>query len=136
VVLQAGGNPFGTGSVAATLFQTGIVPQGTKSISFLANASGPFAVTLGGTNLDLVSFPVTNENYSLYEADVSAFAGTTSTLMFSALALSSSASDQGTLFFDDILFSPDAIPEPSGLNLLLIGVLGLGVWHRIRRRAA
>jgi len=136
VVLQAGGNPFGTGPVAASLSQTGLIPDGTKSIRFLAEGIGPIAVNLGGSNLNLISFPVSNENYSVYEADASAFAGVIEPLTFTALALSTSASDQGIFYLDDIMFSPDAIPEPSSLTLLAIVLVGLVLRHLACRKTA
>lgn len=136
VLLQAGGNPFGTGPVPASLSQIGLVPSGTKSIRFLAEGIGPIAVNLGGSTLNLVSFPVSNENYSVYEADASMFAGIVEPLTFTALALSTSAKDQGIFYLDDIMFSPDAIPEPGSLSLVLVGVACLAFWQRVRRRAA
>jgi hypothetical protein len=134
--LEAGDSLSGGGSADASLSQTGVVPEGTMSLSFFAESFGPFSVSLGGSNLNLVSFPVAGQNYGLYEADISAFAGQTAELQFTVFAQNPYESQLRWLTLDDILFSPDAIPEPSGLKLLVIGVLGLGVWHRIRRRAA
>ncbi len=66
----------------ASLSQTGLVPIGTKSLSFLAFTNGPFAVSLGGTNLGLTSSLVAGQDYSLFQADVSAFAGQTGGIGF------------------------------------------------------
>jgi hypothetical protein len=132
--LEAGSQLF-TGSPAdASLAQTGLVPVGTKSLSFFAESFGPFSVSLGGTNLNLVSFPVAGQNYNLYEADISAFAGQTTELEFTLF--SEEPSGLNAMSLDDILFSPDAIPEPSSLILVLVGVACLVFWQAARRRAA
>src|SRR5439155_19996108 len=94
----------------ASLSQIGLVPPGTRSISFLVGSHGVFTVSLGGVNLDPISIPVTN-NLTLYRADASAFAGETVELRFTAVARVSE------LYLDDIQFSPEAIPEPSTLTL-------------------
>jgi hypothetical protein len=142
VLLQAGGvtdpdsgtNVF----VDVSLSQTGLVPLGTRSLTFLASLafpSSPFTVSLGGTDLNLISFPVANQNYSLYEADVSAFAGQTAELTFTALTQKGHAQDCW-LSLDAIQFSSDPIPEPSGLSLLAIGVVALGCWRVTYRKTA
>jgi hypothetical protein len=137
-VLQADYYP-GLGPVAVSLSQTGLVPPGTRSISFLAFPSslavGNFAVSLGGTTLNLISFPVTNENYTLYEADASAFAGLVEELkltLFPALP----SGDNRYLSLDDIMFSPDAIPEPGSVALVMVGVGALALWRWTRRKSA
>ena len=144
VVLQAGNYPpFGPPPIGPTdvsLSQTGLVPAGTKSLRFLALPAGgfaasPFAVSLGGVNLNLVSFPVTNENYTLYEADVSAFAGLDEELKFTLLAQNPHVGNR-YLSLDSIEFSPDPIPEPSGLSLLVIGIVGLGIWRVTWRKTS
>ena len=133
-VLQAGVyNGFTPTDVS--LSQTGLVPSGTKSLSFLATPSSlavsNFAVSLGGTNLNLISIPVTNENYTLYEADVSAFAGLVEELQFTLFAQDPHVSNR-YLSLDDIMFSPDAIPEPSTVDLVMVGVAALGLWRWAR----
>jgi hypothetical protein len=144
VVLQAGNYPpFGPPPVGPTdvsLSQTGIVPTGTKTLAFYALPAGgfaasPFAVSLGGSNLTLVPFPVAGENYTLYEADVSAFAGLDEELKFTLFSQNPHV-DNRYLSIDDIMFSPDAIPEPSSLNLLVIGIVGLGIWRVTWRKTS
>lgn len=136
-VLQADFYP-GIGPAAVSLAQTGLVPLGTKSLSFLAFPSSlavsNFTVSLGGTPLNLISFPVTNENYSLYEADVSAFAGLVEELKFTLFPALPSGNNR-YLSLDDIMFSPDAIPEPSSLSLVMVGVASLGIWRMTRRKS-
>lgn len=120
----------------ASLSQTGLVPGGTKSLSFLAFTNGPFAVSLGGTSLNLISSPVAGQNYSLFQADVSAFAGQTEELDFTVFADNPYDNRIRSLVLDDILFSPDAIPEPSSLSLVVVGVACLALSQLVRRRAA
>jgi hypothetical protein len=135
-VLQADFYP-GLGPVAVSLAQTGLVPSGTKSLAFyalaLGQAASSFTVSLGGTNLDLISFPVPNKNYTLCEADVSAFAGLVEELKFTLFPALPNG-DNRYLSLDDIMFSPDAIPEPSSLILLTVGILGLSAWCVPRRK--
>jgi hypothetical protein len=137
VLLQAG-NLLGVDPltpVNVSLSQTGLVPPTTRSLSFLAGSNGSFTVSLGGTDLNLISFPVANENYDLYVADVSAFAGQTAELTFTVLAHNPSVHSIN-LYLDDIQFSSDPIPEPSGLTLLLVGIVGLVFSHRTRPKTA
>jgi hypothetical protein len=132
--LQAGLSLFpGGGSDDASLSQTGLVPIGTKSLSFLAVTNGPFAVSLGGTNLNLISSPVAGQDYSLFQADVSAFAGKTAELTFTLFPEIPHVNDTG-LTLDDIMFSPDAIPEPSTVDLVTVVVACLAFCRIARRR--
>jgi len=137
VLLQSGNPLLGSSAtnVNASISQTALVPVGTKSLTFLARPIGPFSVSLGGSNLTLISFPVANQNYSLYEADISTFAGLTEALTFTALAQPIHAND-GWLYLDDIQFSPTVIPEPSTMSILIVGVLGLFFWQRTHRKTA
>lgn len=125
----------GSGNADASLSQTGLVPIGTKSLSFIAVTNGPFAVSLGGTTLNLTSSPVAGHNYRLYQADVSAFAGQTNELVFTVFAENPYNNRLRSMLLDDIQFSPDVIPEPSSLSLLAIGIMGLALFHRTRRNA-
>jgi hypothetical protein len=133
VFLEAGVQ-LGSSSIPAdaSLSQTGLVPVGTKSLSFLATAFGPFSVSLGGTTLNLISSPVANHNYSLYEADISAFAGQTAELKFAVFAQNPYQSQIHGLTLDDIQFSPNPVPEPSTLLLTASGALLL--WPLLKRK--
>jgi hypothetical protein len=132
VSLEAGSQLFSDPSTPAdvSLSQTGLVPSGTKSLTFLANGFGPFSVSLGGSNLNLISSFVPNHNYELYQADVSAFAGQAAELTFTVFAQNPYNGQLHGLTLDSIEFSPDAIPEPSGLSLLAIGVAVLLLEHQ------
>jgi PEP-CTERM motif-containing protein len=120
----------------ASLSQTGLVPSGTKSLSFLATTyDNPFAVSLASSNLNLISFPIASQNYRLYEADISAFAGQIAELEFTLFAQNPHVNPY-FLSLDDIQFSPEAVPEPSALSLLMIGVGSLIFLHRTHHKTA
>ena len=110
-----------------TMSQTGLVPNGTESLLFDATSSS-FLVSLGSQNLSYIAISNAlnsyGNSYTIYAADVSAFAGQTETLSFS-----SPVAYYGLL--DDIQFSTVAIPEPSAISLLC---LGSGILFYVRRR--
>jgi hypothetical protein len=115
----------GTTTGAPFLSQTGLVPSYAKSITFLATfGTNALQVSLNGTVI-----PLTPIDGGRLAGDVSAFAGRAAELMFTTTL------DVSGVYFDDIQFSPDVIPEPSSLSLLMIGVLGLASFHRTRRKA-
>jgi hypothetical protein len=55
-------------------------------------------------------------NYTLYGADVTAFAGSVGELRF--CALSTPENRYHNVFLDSIAFSPEVVPEPSALALV------------------
>jgi hypothetical protein len=122
-------------TAAATFAQTGLVPAGTESLQFRAqlgahNPLASFDVTLGGQTLSLVSIG-SGTNYTLFGADVHAFAGETAELDFIVNTYPNQFAAQ-YLFLDSIEFSAEAIPEPGVLALF-----GLGAWllgRRVLRR--
>jgi hypothetical protein len=103
---------YGPGSIS----QTALVPANAQSLLFDMTIFGSvgLSVSLGGQQLSytiISSYPYSH--YSLYGANISAFAGKTETLTFSAL-------DTGAVL-DDIQFSSQPVPEPFVLPLLLLG---------------
>ena len=123
VLLQGGGT-----ASAASISQTGLVPANAESLLFIGvgSASDPNAsalqLSLGGQDLSFVV--ISNElNYTLYGADVSAFAGQMEALTFSALEVSTGYNDWN---IDNIQFSTQPVPEPSELALVALGALFLG----------
>jgi hypothetical protein len=108
---------------AVTLSQTAMLPADAASIFFKAQYSGApggiLLVSVGGQNIPFSPIS-TGSDYTLYGGDVSAFAGQSEQLVFSALA--------GENFWniDDIQFSSTPVPEPNGLCLFSAGVLLLG----------
>jgi PEP-CTERM motif len=117
-------------NVPISISQTGLVPAGTESLLFEAKlfGSATMSVYLGGQDLSYVAM-TTTANYTVYGADISAFANQTETLTFSALTpFAATGLDDWTI--DDIQFSPSIVPEPSSSLLLL---LGSGVFIYARR---
>lgn len=119
-----------------TLAQTGLVPVGTESLRFKAQLdfigiSGSFGVTLGGQTLSLVPVAV-GVNYTLYAADVQAWAGQTAELDFTSFAQRPHIGDT-YLYLDSIQFSTLPAPEPGVFGLSALGALVL-VWRVLGRR--
>jgi hypothetical protein len=102
----------------ASIFQTGQIPLGTKSIQFYGNFM--YVVSFAGQQVPLVTLG-TGPNYNILGGDVSVFAGQTGELRFT-----------GSGLLDNIVFSTQAIPEPSVLALSALGTLLL-VWRFHRR---
>jgi hypothetical protein len=107
------------GPTPISLSQTGLIPAGTQSLLFegawFSGGPGP-NVSIGSDNLTL--FPVGN---GLFGANISAWGGQTEQLSFTVPA------GYGPYTFDDISFSPGAVPEPSpvlltGITAALFGV--------------
>ena len=115
--------------VAASISQVGLVPSGTQSLFFSTGfarlTSEDLLVSLAGQPLTLFLINQNGEN-ALYAADVSAFAGTTVDLSFSAMPARYPLF--GGFTIDSIYFSSQAVPEPSGLSLVGLGLLAVG-WH-------
>ena len=110
-----------------TLAQTGLVPVGTESLLFKAqlfSAFEFFSVTLGGKTLSLTPLQ-SGSNYTLYGADIHAWAGQTAALAFTSFYPHPQVG-QIPVYLDAIEFSPQSIPEPSVLGLSALGALLLG----------
>jgi hypothetical protein len=131
VVLQAGlgnspGSPGGVAQTEVSIRQTGLVPLGTQSILFKAQAGYlPLSVTLAGQSIPFFAMG-TGSNYTLYGGDISAFGGQTAELRFTALP----PNDNWTI--DSIEFSSQAVPEPSVLTLFALGSV-LFTWRFLRQ---
>jgi hypothetical protein len=71
----------------------------------------------------------TESTYTVYGANISAWAGDTEQLSFLA---SQAPSGLNNWTLDDISFSPTAIPEPNTLALIVIGGVTFGVrqWRK------
>jgi hypothetical protein len=80
---------------------------------------------LVGTQIIPFAAVGTGPNYTLYAANISAWAGQTEQLTFSALE---DLSVLNNWEIDDITFSTTAVvPEPGALALMLMGGLGFGM---------
>lgn len=119
-----------------SISQTGLIPVSTESLLFDAQQVGfyttyPLQVLIGNQQVPTIIVGNT-PNYTIYGADLSAWAGQVETLTFSA-PVNPHALNQWEL--DDIQFSQTAIvPEPS--PLLLTGISGLVLALRLRIVAA
>jgi hypothetical protein len=132
VVLQPGFDPFGSSqNVGASISQTGLVPANAQSLqfkSFIADSAlaSDFSVSFAGHNLSLVTLG-TGLNYTLYGADISAFAG-----QLGALTIAASAQPNiAPYYFDSFVFLPSSVPEPSTMSLAIICIL-FCCWCRTR----
>jgi len=108
--------------VGAKLAQTGTVPADAESIRFYAGSFDTPFLYFAGQQIP-VSVLQTTSAYTVYGGNISAFAGQTGELRF-----------EGPLTFDNILFSPEPIPEPSAVGLIALGALLLG-WRFFKRRS-
>ena len=111
-------NPTGT----ASIWQTGQIPATAKSLFFLAAPtiiSPPFQVTVGGVVIPVTETSSTSK-YGIWAGDISAFAGQTEQLMFTALPAHGG-------FLDQITFSSNAIPEPTTGALVCLSGLVIGL---------
>jgi len=110
-----------------SISQTGTIPVGTQSLLFEAEPGlGTLDVFIG---TQIVSFSAigSEANYTLYAAGISAWAGDTEQLTFTALE---SDSGMNNWEIDDISFSPNAVPEPSPPALTGIGGMLFALWRR------
>jgi hypothetical protein len=112
---------------AASIGQTGQVPINTLSLLFFQSLTVyGLQVTFNGHVIPLFQTGVTT-NYAIMGGDISAFAGQTGQLLFSALP------NLGNALLDNIQFSSSSIPEPSALALITLGGLLLGYrrWQKV-----
>lgn len=131
VLLQGQFNPshnlIYTNSVA--IGQTGLIPSMAATLLFSAEifVGGPhvanMVVTFNGQNLNYTQIG-SGAGFSIYGADISAFASQTGQLLFTVPY-------NGSVLLDNIQFSTSPVPEPSPLAFLAVGASLLG-W-RLRK---
>jgi hypothetical protein len=119
VYLQGGGT-----ASAASISQSGTIPSGTQSLLFEAEPGHGTLDVFVGTQMVPFMALATGANYTLYGANISAWAGQTEQLTFSALE---DLSVDNNWEVDDISFSPSAVPEPGTLALMLMAFRAYGV---------
>jgi hypothetical protein len=125
------GNDFQPADTA--LAQIGQIPTTAQSLLFKARSAGPFTVSLGGqpvSPVPLLSAP----DYTLFGADISAWAGQQTELRFTSIAPAAGTGDN-SLILDSIEFSTTPIPEPSTFALFGFSVVfAWFIWRHKRQR--
>jgi hypothetical protein len=122
---------------SAAIGQTGTIPFSAKSITFWGSM-GDMQITFNGIPLDFFGTG-SGPNYTIYAADVSAYAGQTGELLFEAPTEIEGAQPPGYLWggggdIDNIQFSATEVPEPGELALIAMGGLFFGLTRALRRR--
>jgi len=112
------GSGFST-PTAASIGQTGQIPLNSRSLIFFLSLNSSLQVTFNGQLISLVQTGST-PNYDIMGGDISAFAGQTGQLLFTAVP------NTGYGLLDNIQFSSSPVPEPSELALAALGTLLFG----------
>jgi hypothetical protein len=114
---------------AASITQTATIPSGMQSLFFEAQPGGGSLDVVIGTQTVPFTAVGSGPNYTLYGANISAWAGNTEQLTFSALEDNSGPNNWE---LDDISFSPTATPEPNTLVLIVMGGAAFAVrqWRK------
>jgi len=123
VFLQGlGGGP----AASVAIGQTAQLPADAASLRYWASPLSILQLSLDGQVLPVFLLGTT-PGYSIFGADVSAFAG-----QMRELRLTGPSNGGG--LFDNIQFSNQPIPEPGMISILLVGLGGFGfrVWSRAR----
>jgi hypothetical protein len=118
-----------------SISQTGLIPDGTRSLFFKAEGGGQLDVELGSQPVFFTAVG-SGPNYTLYGANISAWAGQTAQLTFTVPGAPHQPSMESGWEIDDISFSPiSVVPEASPLVLTGFGALLFGVYNRLRSKA-
>ena len=125
VLLQGAMFSYPTIAATAAIGQTGTIPVGTQSLLFFSMFSEALQVSFNGQPVNYVVSGST-ANYNIYAADMTAYAGQTGQLLFTAPL-------QATVLLDNIQFSTTPVPEPSAVALAALGGLLLAIFPSSRR---
>ena len=125
VLLEGASGVFGSNPTTASIGQTGTIPNTAQSLTFLGNLGGTVLVSFNGQPLSFMAISNTL-NYTIWGADISAYAGQTGQLLFTATL------QRGALL-DDIQFSSLPVPEPAEFALAVLGASILGFHYRRNR---
>ena len=112
ILLQGAG--IGSGHDSAGIGQTAQVPASAQSILFWGSIFGSLDVSFNGNALPFAAAGTTANNYIIYQADISPYAGQIGELLFSAPF-------NANAIIDNIQFSSTAVPEPAALALMALG---------------
>ena len=127
-MVQPASSPLDDPPGTAFLGQTGTVPTDAMSITFIQIYNLPMTLSFHSQDIPLYllgTFEAHNQVYFIQGGDVSRFAGQTGELLFGG-----GRGDGGA--FDDVRFSTEMVPEPSGIAVIgLFAVLGAMAWRRV-----
>ena len=117
-IFLQGGSQYSPTTNGASIGQTGQISNTIQSLTYWG---GPLTVTFNG---NLLAFNIIGggADYSVWQANVSSFAGQTGELLFTAPW-------QNNTFLDNIQFSTVAVPEPGVWSLLGLSALLVGGWR-------
>jgi hypothetical protein len=112
---------FSGGTGNSAISQSGTVPSTARSILFKTGLPGPGGAPTLTLNAEVVSNVLLErtQNYALYGADITRYAGTEVNLMFASIRPPGGASG---FLLDSIEFSAIAVPEPNVPELLFLGL--------------
>jgi hypothetical protein len=116
--------------VECSIGQVGSIPSDAASLRFLAAISHQIQVSFAGELLPIVALGPGPNSSALYGIDISAFAGQSGEIRFTAPVWPDGAN---MVYLDAISFSNQPIPEPSVFGLFGLGALLLG-WRTSRQR--
>ena len=121
------GPNYGEQHLSTAIGQTAQVPLSAQSILFWSAIYGSLDVSFNGNLLPFAPAGATANNYTLYQANISFYAGQIGELLF--------ASPYGaSAIIDNIQFSSSAVPEPGTLALVALGASLLGLRRRRNSR--
>ena len=129
---------FDSFTTNAAIGQTGQIPVLAQSLSFFGNDLTGWKITFAGQIL-VFSAMSSTANYTVYGADISAFAGQTGELLFSAIPYpnpfgSFPPTYRASSLIDNIQFSSTAVPEPGTLALVALGASLFGLRRKRNSR--
>jgi hypothetical protein len=119
----------------ASIFQSGTIPIGTQSLELKAWSFQPtaqFTVSFNGNTLSAVPLSsgqsASGQPYTVYGFNVIPYAGDPGQLEITTIVPNGNGLSQ--IEFDDISFSPGAVPEPTALALSGIGGVLIALYRR------
>ena len=119
-ILLQGGSSFVSSASYASIGQTGQIPSSALSLIYWG---GALQASFNGQ--PLAFYAMSNDpNFTVWGADISAYAGQTGQLLFTAPW-------QTTALLDNIQFSSSPVPEPSVFSLFICGTFL--IFYRVTR---
>ena len=130
VLIQGGSIAAENSKTGAAIGQTGQIPMGTKSITFLSSGAGAVDVIFNGHLLTYGASSISfDSNYVVSHVDVSAYAGQTGQLLFAVAQSTAPYAENVGALIDNIRFSTTPVPEPYPLTMAVIGAVMILCCH-------